>query len=39
VFDIPEGSEPNEYLGKNILVKVDTSAPLLLSGQFYGFCT
>jgi tRNA-2-methylthio-N6-dimethylallyladenosine synthase len=39
VFDIPEGSEPNEYLGKNIIVKVNTSAPLLLSGQFRCFCT
>jgi tRNA-2-methylthio-N6-dimethylallyladenosine synthase len=37
VFDIPDGSDPANYLGKNISVKIKSSGPLLLSGQLCGF--
>jgi len=37
VFDIPMGEEPESYLGKNVFIKINKSAPLLLSGDFCGF--
>jgi len=37
VFDIPAGSDPTDYLGTNIFVKITHSGPLLLSGKLCGF--
>ncbi|MBC8522687.1 radical SAM protein [PVC group bacterium] len=37
VFNIPEQTDPEKYIGKKVVVSITESGPLLLSGTFCGF--